>query len=186
VGVAAAALDRSMSTGRGTDGVRAPRRISHQRIVEIAASALNSGSCINKAVNEALWDGRPPGLWRDWPPEARMAWDAAVACYDEMREHGAGPVAKLTPASVWAVVRRLAPIEHWPHTSGLRLLRLCQELGYPPAIVSYQMRLQGWYWRGTYSMRRIERAPCLGCGKPSPAKNMDPSKGLCARCRKKQ
>jgi len=150
--------------------------------MEIAVAAMNGGPCVYNAVNFALWGNDEPKLWRDWPPEARQAWDDAVACYEVLREDRVGK--KLTPPAVWAAIRRIVPVAYWPNTPGLRLVRLCQELGHPPAVVSYQMRLQGWHWGGRYSVRRIERAPCLGCGKPSAAEEIDPSTGLCYICRK--
>lgn len=167
--------------------------LTDQDMVAVAKEAIRTGVPLDDLVSQRLFNGRPPKLWGDWPPESVALWDAAVSAYRRMvrperEDSQAKPREKrsVTIRESWVVIESMgtaARLEHggdawwlipyvtWPELAAVFAMSA-------PALI-YRFSGMGWSMDGSWSARRVVTAPCLICGKSWPAEAIEDSRGRC-------
>lgn len=129
-----------------------------------------------------------PVYERDWPPQAKAAYYAAVTIWlDVHRTSPANPRQReQNPPSIHDAYRALRetaddPRRWWrqPHVTWNEL---GAELGVDARTASYHLcDVYGFRFAGRYSSRRVSSAPCIGCGAGTPPELLSPDY-LCLSC----
>lgn len=154
--------------------------LSPELVDELIARAIAGEAPFDTLVNVALFPAGPPELWRDWPTEARQAWDQAEHRYTEtiraLREDATGTVrqrefVRPTLQEAWRVVEESSA--HADPSSRLTWIDLSLRLGALAGkgpivtIMAAQYQLQdrlGFRFRGHPGSRQLVAAPCVECG----------------------
>ena len=115
-----------------------------------------------------------PRYERDWPPQAKAAYYAAVNLWIDV--HRADPTnprqREQNPPSIHDAYRALRetaedPAEWWlqPHVTWKQL---GAALGVDARTASYHLcDVYGFRFAGRYSRRHVQCAPCIACGEPT-------------------
>jgi hypothetical protein len=174
--------------------------LSPEQIELLIERSLRGEASFDELVSAALFAPGPiPELWRDWPVEAREAWDDAEWLYTSrlrrMREGADGMIrtrefVRPTLSQAWAVVE--ASMAH-PH-EGSRLtwldisLRLAEAAGLGPIVsvtaTQYQIGQRlGFRFSGRAGevARELVRAPCESCGLVYAAWEIEGRRGPCCQ-----
>lgn len=164
------------------------RRLTTDDLRQIVRRVLEGEGSLDELVSAALfgsYDARPY-WWRDWPQHARDAWDLAVWLHRLETDRPRGlkrsrNAPDLTAA--WDTIQEFAPDpDRWWEVPGISWSAMAELLNVGPRTVHYHVtEVLGFRFEGLGRERRVAEAPCMGCGDPFPAAEIQDRR--CPSCR---
>lgn len=180
--------------------MKAPPRVrvyipSVEEVHVLVQRALRERVPIDRLATDAIFAGRKPKKWGDWPSHARDAWEGIVAVYMAERAAAASlPQQRRVPgltggrptlypevstARAWAAVQD--SMAHAPEGVRLTWPDLSQRLGMSRRAAQHQLlgRL-GFSFHGQGKVRVLVSGPCLICRNTLPVSDLKDC--VCAAC----
>lgn len=162
---------------------------SYADIDRMVDESLERNIPLERLFNEAVFGGKPPKMWGDWPHYARSAWDTAARIWVYRSRGYVEPRSRAPNAEIIGIEQAWEAVCA-SSRAGLENRLSWSDIGHRLGIggkaASYQFGKLGFVFAGVTGMpsnpREVVAGPCVGCGQQELLDELHPLALVCSEC----